>query len=128
MTILTKDFTQFIKGLTYKLDNCVHLLLTDVPGVVHPPFSNSDSFSISFTVKLGFKIPNIFFSRKVYLKSCVDLPLVGKNLNHNWNVVYNNPNPVSELNEVTTSLIDTRVPSKVIRRKVNDKAWFKKIM
>ena len=39
-------------------------------------------------------------------------------------VVYNSPNPVSELNRVITSLIDKRVPFKVIRRKVNNKAWF----
>ena len=31
---------------------------------------------------------------------------------------------MSELNKVITSLIDRRVPSKIIKRKVNDKAWF----
>ena len=33
---------------------------------------------------------------------------------------------MSELNRVITSLIIRSVPSKVIRRKVNDKAWFNK--
>ena len=76
---------------------------------------------------MAFKIFNISFSRKVYLKSHIDWSRVGDDLfNHNWSVVYNSPNPVSELNRVITSLIIRSVPSKVIRRKVNDKAWFNK--
>ena len=42
----------------------------------------------------------------------------------NWSATYNSLNPVSELNKVITFLIDSLVPSKVIKRKVNDKAWF----
>ena len=41
-------------------------------------------------------------------------------------MVYKSPNPVSDLNKVITSLINRRVPSKVIRRKGNDKSWFNK--
>ena len=52
---------------------------------------------------------------------------VGEDLrNSNWSAVYNNPNPVSDLYKAITSLIDRFVPSKMIRRKVNDKAWFNK--
>ena len=69
---------------------------------------------------MGFKIPNITFSGKVYLKSRVDWPRIGDDLLcHNWNKVYNNPNPASELNRIITSLIDRRVPSIVVRWKVN---------
>ena len=74
---------------------------------------NSDHSSISFYVKMALKIPNISFPCTVYLKSR-DL------LNQNWTVVYNSHNPVSELNMVITFLIDKRVPSKVVRRKVNE--------
>ena len=80
---------------THKLSNCIDLLFTNVPGVVDPlldpPLGNSDHSSISFSVKMGFKIPNISFSHKVYLKICVNLPHVGDDL-------YN------ELNNVITSL------------------------
>ena len=86
--------TQLIIEPTHKLGNCLDVMLTDVPDVVDslvdPPLGNSDHSSISSSVKMSFKIPNITFSGKVYLKS---------------NVVW---------------LL------KVVRRKVNDKAWFNK--
>ena len=67
--------TQLIKKPTHKLGNCLNLLLTDVPGVadplVDPPLGNSDHSSISFSVKMGFKIPNItFFSEGVSDAMC----------------------------------------------------------
>ena len=78
-----------------------------------PCLGTSDHFFISFSVK------------KMYLKSCVDWPCVGEDLhNFNWSAFYNSPNPVSELNKVITSLINRRIPSKIIKQKVNDKAWF----
>ena len=40
-------------------------------------------------------------------------------------MVCDSPNPVSKLNKVITSLTVWRVPSTVIRKKVNDKAWFR---
>ena len=80
--------------------------------------------SISFSVKICFKIPNITFSCKVYLKSRVNLPCVGNDLNYILRVVYNSQNPVSDLNKVIISLFYRLVPFKVIRQKVNDKAWF----
>ena len=71
----------------------------------------------------NFKIPNNKFSQNVYLKSRVDWPRVSEDLcNFNWSAVYNSLNPVSELNKAITFLIDRRVPSKVIKGKVNDKA------
>ena len=83
--------TQLIKELTHKLGNYMDLLLTNVLGVVDPlvdhPLGNSDHSSISFSVKMGFKITNILFSREVYLKSLVDWPCVGDDLLDNWCVV-----------------------------------------
>ena len=68
--------TQLIKKPTHKLGNCLDLLLTYIQGVVYPlvdsPLGNSGHSSISFFVKMGFKIPNITFSRKVYLKSRIN--------------------------------------------------------
>ena len=80
------------------------------------PLDNSDHSSISFSVKMGFKIPNITSSHKVHLKSRVDWPRVSEDLrNLNWSGVYNSSNPVSELNKVITSLIDRHVPTKIIK-------------
>ena len=69
---------------THKLGSCLNLLLTDVPGVVDPlvdpSLGKSDYSSISFFVKMGFKILNITFSCKVYLNSRVDWPRVSEDL------------------------------------------------
>ena len=55
--------TQLIKKLTYKLDNFLDLILTDVPCVldllIDPPLGKSDHFSISLSVKMGFEISSI---------------------------------------------------------------------
>ena len=59
--------TQLIEESTHKHDNCLDLPLVD------PPLGSSDHCSISFSVKMGFKIPNITFSRKVYLSISVIL-------------------------------------------------------
>ena len=68
-------FTQLIKEQTYKLDSYLDLLLSDVPGVVDPPvdlpLGYSDHSYNSVSVKMGFIILNITFSRKVNLNSCV---------------------------------------------------------
>ena len=78
------SYTQLIKDLTHKLGNCLDLLFTDVPGVVDhsvdPPLGNSDHSSISFTVKMSFKITNITFFWKVYLKSRIGRPCDGEDL------------------------------------------------
>ena len=106
-------------------------MLTDVIGVVNPmvipPLGISDHYSILFFIKMGFKIPNITLSRKVYLNSHIDWPCICEDLrNSNWIVLYSIPNLLSELNKMINCLIDMRVSSKVIRRKVTDKAWFNK--
>ena len=63
-----------------------------VDPVIDPPLGNSDHSSISFSVKMGFKIPNITFSQKVYLKSRVDWLRVSEDLsNLNSSKVYNSP-------------------------------------
>ena len=76
--------SQLIKEPTHKLDNCLDLLLTDVLGVVDSvvdlSLGNSDHSSNSFSVKVGFKITNITFSRKVYQKSHINWPCFGGDL------------------------------------------------
>ena len=65
---------------------------------------------------MSFKVSNILFSHKLYW-FCVGDDF----LNHNWSMIYNNPNPVSEFKKIMISLVDRRVHSKVIRRRVNEK-------
>ena len=115
--------TQPIKETTHKLHYWLQRLLTNFPCAVDPPLGNFDHSSISFSVKIGFKILNITFPRKVYLKSRVDWPRVGESLrNFNWSVVYNSPNSVSELNKVITFLIEGVFPLKSF-----DEKWMIKL-
>ena len=82
------------KEPTHKVGNCFDLLTFQVDPLLGK-FYNS---SISFSLKMGFKIPNISFSHNVYLKSRVDCPHVGNDLlNNNWSVVSNIQNSVSEI-------------------------------
>ena len=120
---------QVINEPTHQHGNCLDLLLTDVPGVVDatvkPPLGGSDHSCITFSLKLGFAIPNVSFSRKVYLKSRVDWPRVNRDLEDiNWSHIYKSPDPAIELNNILSSIIDRRVPTKTIRRRLSDKAWF----
>ena len=78
-----------------------------VDTLIDPPLVYSDHSSISFSVKMDFKVSNITFSLKLYLKSCADWPRVGEDFrNFNWSAVYSSPDAVSELNKTITSLID----------------------
>ena len=89
--------------LTRQRVNCLDLMLTDVPRAVEPmvdlPLGNSDHSSIAFSVKMGIKIPNITFFRKVYLKSRVNWTHVGEDFhNSNWSKVYKRLNTESKSN------------------------------
>ena len=88
------DCIQHIKEPTHNLGNYLDLLFTDVTSVLDPPLGNSDHSSITFSMKLSFKIHNISFSCKVYLIEVIcRLAHVGNDLfNCNWSVVYNTPN------------------------------------
>ena len=80
--------TQLFKELTHKLDKFLNLLLTDVPGEVHPLIDPPLGNSFSFSVKMGFKILNITFSQKLHLKLRVNWPLVDEDLrNFNCSVI-----------------------------------------
>ena len=117
------DCTQLIKVPTHKLGNCLDLLLSDVAGVVDhlfdALFGNSDHSSISFSVILKFPILH-FLRRCIWSHVLIGLVLVMIS-------VISIGNPVSDLNKVIPFLIERRVPSKVIRPKVNDEVWFNSI-
>ena len=120
---------QLINEPTHHHGNTLDLLLTDVPGVVEsrvvPPLGSSDHSALSFTLKLGFKVPNVQLTRKVFLKSRVDWHRVIDDVEGiTWSNIYNAPDPIIELNNVLVNIIERRVPTKNITCKLKDKAWF----
>ena len=63
---------QLVNVPTHTSGNCFDLLLTDVHGVVDHVISyivSSDHCTVSFNLKLSFKIPDVGFSRRIFLKN-----------------------------------------------------------
>ena len=123
------DCTQLIDKPTHQRGNRLDLLLTDVPGVVDatvkPPLGSSDHCVISFDLKLRSPIPDISFSRKVYIKSRTDWSGVLQDLDEvRWSGIYCSPNHVEALNATLLSIINRRVLTKIIKSRLKDKAWF----
>ena len=120
---------QLINEPTHQLGNCLDLLFTDSPGVVDtavkPPLGSSDHFQISFTLKLKVYIPNIQISKKVYLKSRIDWQKVKSDIEKiEWSKIYKSPNSIVDLNAALIDIINRRVPTKIIKKRLKDKPWF----
>ena len=74
---------------------------------------------------LKFTVPDITISRQVYLKSrfnwdnvCMDVDSI------HWSTIFNSNDPVSALNTCLIEILRRRVPSKIIKSRLKDKAWF----
>lgn len=120
---------QIVLGPTHRSGNRLDLVLTDVPGVVDveviPPIGTSDHSSLSITLQREFIIPNIYFSRKVFLKSQINWPGITQDVgNIDWHSIYHAPCPVEALNNTLLVICERRVPSKHIKTRLKDKAWF----
>ena len=67
---------QIIHNPTHRSSNCLDLIFTDTPGVVAgnvgSPVGTSDHCYKSATIKTEHAVPDISFSRKIYLKSQAD--------------------------------------------------------
>ena len=120
---------QLIDVATHVGGNCLDLLLTDVPGVVDhfvkPPLGTSDHCAISFKIKLSFSVPDVRFTRRVYLKDRANWNAITEDVaSINWRNIFQSTNPVGSLNIKLTEIIDRRVPQRVIQTRARDKAWF----
>ena len=71
---------QLVVGPTHARGGTLDLLMTDVPDLVRvavvTPIGNSDHSSLSAAISMAQAVPNLFVSRKVFLKHQV-----------NWNIV-----------------------------------------
>ena len=120
---------QLVNSPTHQSGNCLDLLLTNVPGVVRvkvdPPIGRSDHCILACQISVGANIPNITISRHVFFKSKANWDNIRDDLlNLQWRNVFNAPCPVSSLNVALLDIISRRIPSKVIKNKINDKPWF----
>ena len=120
---------QLVSEPTHVSGNCLDLILTDVPGVVTSsvgsPIGTSDHSRISATIRIQQTVPDISFSRKVFLKSqanwngiLFDLSLL------NWPDMYKQIDPISPLDTALSTIIEKHVPSRILQYRFKDKAWF----
>ena len=120
---------QLVREPTHVSGNCLDLLFTDATAVVDVivdhPLGTSDHAGISFKVQTSFSLPDDNITTKVYLKSRANWPGVASDFHDiNWSRIYGSECPITELNAVLLSISERRIPSKIIRSRRRDKAWF----
>ena len=95
------------------------LLITDVPDLervaVVAPIGNSDHSSLSAVISMAQAVPNLYVSRKVFLKHQVKWNTVcGAIQDLGWRSIWLADNPVEVLNEHLFLQVGRYVPTKVI--------------
>lgn len=120
---------QIINEPTHISGNRLDLIFTDVPAVVKAsvlaPLGTSDHNSISSKIQILARTPDVLVSRMVYLKSQINWDNVSCDIsNIPWKHIYRDNDPASLLNNHLSEIIKRRVPTKLIRSRIKDKAWF----
>ena len=120
---------QLITEATHRSGNCLDLLFTDSSGIVAanvgPPVGSSDHNIVSANIKINQFVPNVSFSRKIYLKSRADWDSIHSDLlNLDWCSIYRHNDVASCLNDHLVNIIERRVPTRILKFRIKDKAWF----
>ena len=120
---------QLVCRPTHRSGNCLDLVFTDTPGVVACnvgiPVGSSDHCYVSATIRTEQAVPDVSFSRKIYMKSRADWGGILHELSIiNWPDVYRQEDSIASFNDICTRIIDKHIPSKVINFRNKDKAWF----
>ena len=120
---------QLVREPTHNSGNCLDLLLTDAPAVVSvrvvPPLGCSDHAGLAFNIQTAFPVPDDPISRKVFLKSRANWDAIVADIEGIfWPDIFRADCPVEALNAVLLSIGERRIPSKIIRSRRRDKAWF----
>ena len=120
---------QIVHEVTHTSGNCLDLIFTDSPGVitnsVGSPVGTSDHAKLSLVIKIEQDVPDVSYSRKVYLKSRSDMIGIGNDLSLlNWPQIYREEEPVVFLTDSLSNIIDRRTPSRTLYYRIKDKAWF----
>ena len=121
---------QIIHNSNHRSGNCLDLIFTDTSGVVAGnvggPIGTSDHCYISAIIKTEHAVPDISFSRKIYPKSQADWDVILNDLCElDWPDIYRQVDFVASMNDVFEGIIVRRIPSRVIKFCIKDKAWFK---
>ena len=92
MTYQVSGCDQLVVGPTHARGETLDLLMTDVPDLVWvavvAPIGNSDHSSLSAVISLAQAVPNLFVSRKVFLKHQVNWNTVGGAIRNCLGVIF----------------------------------------
>ena len=120
---------QIIHNPTHRSGNCLDLIFIDTPGVVTgnvgSPIGTSDHCYVSAIIKTEHTVPDISFSRKIYLKSKADWDGILNDLRKlDWPDIYRQADIIVSVNDGFERIIVKHTPSQVIKFCTKDKAWF----
>ena len=120
---------QIVHNPTHRSGNCLGLIFTDTPGVVAgnvgSPVGTSDLSYVSAIIKAEHAVPDTSFSRKIYLKSQADWDDILNDLCElDWPDIYRQVDFVAFMNDGFERIIVRRIPSRVTKFRIKDKAWF----
>ena len=115
--------------LTHARGGTLDLLMTDVPDLVRvavlAPIGNSDHSSLSAVISMTQAVPNLYVSRKVFLKHQVNWNTVSGAIRElPWRNIWLSDNSVEVLNEHLSLLVGRYIPTKVALLYNKDKSWF----
>ena len=104
-------------------------IFTDTPGVVAgnagSPIGTSEHCYVSAIITTVHAVPDISFSRKIYLKSQADWEgILNDFCELDWPHIYRQVDFVAFMNDGFEKIIVRRIPSRVIKFCIKDKAWF----
>ena len=119
MTSQVSGCDQLIVRPTHSHGRTLDLLMSDVPDLVRVavvvPTGNSDHTSLSAVISMAQAVPNLYVSRKVFLKHQVNWNTVCSAIRElPWHNICLNDNPLEDLNEHLSLLVGCCVPTKVI--------------
>ena len=103
--------------------------MTDIPDLIRiavvAPFGNSNYSSLSAVIPTAQAVPNLYISRKVFLKQQVNWNTVcGAMQDLPWHNIWFSDNPGEVLKEHLSLLVGHYVPTKIISVRNKDKPWF----
>ena len=123
--------TQLVSEPTHQFGGVLDLVMTDVPDLVdadvRAPIGNSDHSSISLQITTSQRVPDLAFSKEVYLKNRVDWDQVRDDVAQlDWAFIRASgaATSVDLLSSELQRIVRRRVPVRRIFFRARDKPWF----
>ena len=120
---------QLVHGLTHVHGGALDLLFTDVPELVNvsvdASIGSSDHSTLSISLDIRQRIPEFVIRREVFMKSRTNWDAISEGISTiPWKDIRLSLGPGLELDRCVSDIVRSRVPSRVITVRSQDKPWF----